>query len=61
MKKHTMVELNKIAIEMIEGRGVTLDDIVDLVWKLQMKYYPDLTREICLENIHSVQIGRAHV
>ena len=54
MKKHTMVELNKIAIEMIEGRGVTLDDIVDLVWKLQIKYYPDLTREICLENIHSV-------
>ena len=49
-----MEELNKIAIEMIERRGVKLDDIADLVWDLQIKYYPDLTKEICLENIHAV-------
>ena len=49
-----MEELNKIAIDMIEGRGVELDDIADLVWNLQIKYYPELTREICLENIEAV-------
>ena len=54
MRKYNMEELNKIAIEMIEGRGVELEDIADLVWNLQIKYYPDLTREICLENIHAV-------
>lgn len=54
MKKYTMKEMNKIAIEMIERRGVELEDIADLVWNLQIKYYPDLTREICLENIHAV-------
>lgn len=54
MKKYSMEEMNKIAIDMIERRGVTLDDIADLVLKLQFKYYPDLTREICLENIQAV-------
>lgn len=54
MKKYNMEELNKIAIEMIERRGVELEDIAELVLTLQRKYYPDLTKEICLENVHAV-------
>lgn len=54
MKKHSMEEMKKIAIDMIQSRGVELDDIADLVLTLQIKYYPDLTKEICLENIEAV-------
>lgn len=54
MKKYNMEEMNKIAIEMIQKRGVELDDIADLVLSLQIKYYPELTKEICLENIEAV-------
>ena len=54
MKRNNMKELNKIAVEMIERRGVELDDIADLVFNLQIKYYPDLTKEICLENVGAV-------
>lgn len=52
--KYNMVEMNRIAVEMIEERGVKLGDIVDLVMGLQEEYYPDLTREVCLENIQAV-------
>lgn len=54
MGKYNMEEMNKMAIEMIESRGVKLDDIADLVLHLQKAYYPELTRDICLENIHAV-------
>lgn len=54
MKKYNMEELNRIAVEMIERRGVELGDIADLVFNLQIKYYPDLTKEICLENVRAV-------
>lgn len=54
MKKYNMEEMNAMTIEMIERRGVELGDIADLVMHLQKKYYPDLTKEICLENINAV-------
>ena len=54
MAKYNMEELHEMTIEMLEKRGVTLEDIGELVLILQAKYYPDLTMEICLENIRAV-------
>ena len=56
-----MEEMNKIAIDMIKKRGVELDDIADLVLDLQIKYYPNLTKEICLENIEAVLMKRESI
>lgn len=54
MYNYNMKELKKTAIEMLEKRGVTLEDIGELVMELQLKYYPDLTMEICIENLEAV-------
>lgn len=54
MSKYTMKDLTKITIEMLERRGVTLEDIGELVLHLQSKYYKDLTLETCVENIRAV-------
>lgn len=54
MKKYNMEEMTEMTIEMLNRRGVELGDIGDLVMELQKKYYPDLTKEICLENINAV-------
>lgn len=61
MAKYSMDEMTKIAIEMIQRRGVELEDIADLVLKLQLQYYPDLTKEICIENIEAVLKKRESV
>lgn len=52
--KYNMVELNIMTIEMLNKRGVKLTDIAEIVLFLQTKYYPDLTLEVCLENIEAV-------
>lgn len=54
MSKYTMEELTKEAIEMLNRRGVELEDIGELVLFLQKRYYPDLTLEFCVENLESV-------
>ena len=54
MKKYSREELSQIAIDMLEKRGVTLEDIGDLVMHLQSQYYPDLTMEICIDNLKNV-------
>jgi len=54
MGSYNMEEMNTMAIDMIRRRGVELEDIADLVLHLQSGYYPELTKEICLENIHAV-------
>lgn len=54
MTKYNMEELNAMTIEMLERRGVKLVDIGELVLHLQKGYYPDLTLEVCLENIEAV-------
>lgn len=54
MGKYNMEELNKIAIEILEKRGVRLEDIGEIVLHLQEDYYPDLTLEICLESVEAV-------
>lgn len=54
MGKYNMEELHFMTIEMLEKRGVTLEDIADIVLVLQKQYYPDLTLDICLDNIKAV-------
>lgn len=40
--------------ELLTERGVTLDDIAELVMFLQKDYYEGLTKEICLHQIEKV-------
>ena len=54
MSKYNMEELTQEAIEMLNRRGVELEDIGELVLFLQKQYYPDLTLEFCIENLKSV-------
>ena len=54
MSKYTMEELTKEAIDMLNRRGVELEDIGELVLFMQKRYYPDLTLEFCVENLKSV-------
>lgn len=54
MSDYTMEDLHRIAIEMLEGRGVDIDDIADLVMTLQKEYYDNLTMEMCIDNVYAV-------
>lgn len=54
MPKYTMEELTKITIEILEGRGVKLEDIAKIVLHLQKDYNEGLTLEDCLENVEAV-------
>lgn len=40
--------------ELLHKRGVSIDDIADLVYFLQKDYYPGLTKDICIEQIEKV-------
>lgn len=53
-KKYNMDELHIMTVEMLERRGVNLEDIGKIVMFLQSKYYKDLTVEICVDNIRAV-------
>lgn len=54
MSDYTMEDLHRIAIEMLEGRGVDIEDIADLVMTLQKEYYDNLTMEMCIDNVYAV-------
>ena len=54
MRIYSNEELTQSSIELLEERGVTLDDIGELVMLLQADYYDDLTLEFCVENLKSV-------
>lgn len=51
-KKHDPVAV--AARQWLSERGVTVEDIADLVYFLQIKYHPELTMDICLENVEAV-------
>lgn len=51
MKKY---ELQKIAIEQLENRGVQLEDIAKIVLELQKEYLTDVTLEECITNLEHV-------
>ena len=50
----SMKELYKKSIEVLNERGVTLDDIAVLVKKLQKPYNPDIKIEVCYQNVDAV-------
>lgn len=52
--KYNMSELKQMTIEMLNRRGVELLEIAKIVQILQAPYYPELTLELCMENIHAV-------
>lgn len=46
--------MKETCLNLLKERGVTLDDIAELVFILQEKYVPQLTLDMCLENIDRV-------
>jgi len=52
--KYDMDELKKMTIEMLNRRGVELIEFAKIVKILQLPYYPDLTLDLCMENIDAV-------
>ncbi|MFG0212844.1 phosphatidylglycerophosphatase A [Brevibacillus porteri] len=41
-------------IELLEKRGVSMDDIAEIVMFLQSKYIPDITLDMCLDSVAAV-------
>ena len=39
---------------MIKSRGVKLEEIAEITFSLQSKYFPDLTIDECLHNVEKV-------
>lgn len=54
MGKYNMEDLTEITIETLERRGVKIQDIGEIVLFLQKDYYPNLTLDICIENVKAV-------
>jgi len=52
--KESMEKLHQKSIEILNERGVTIKDIAELVKVLQEPYNPDISLEICLENVDAV-------
>lgn len=42
------------ALSLLQERGVSLEDIADIVMFLQKQYVPDLQMEMCLESVNAV-------
>lgn len=53
-KKIKNQELQQKARELLEERGVTLNDIAELVYYLQSRYHEDLSMDDCLYNVNRV-------
>ena len=51
-------ELHARAVALIEERGVSVEDIADLVLHLQKSYVENLTMEECIENVKAVFLKR---
>jgi len=60
MVNKTTQNMKDICINLLNDRGVKIDDIVDIVYDLQKKYVPSLTREVCEEAIGRV-LGKREV
>ncbi|MED4584184.1 phosphatidylglycerophosphatase A [Brevibacillus choshinensis] len=44
----------EVVIDLLGKRGVSLDDIAEIVKFLQINYVPDLTNEMCMESVGAV-------
>lgn len=51
-------ELHRVALELLDRRGVKLEDIAELVHYLQKPYIKELTFEMCLDHVRSVLLKR---
>ncbi|WP_188206588.1 phosphatidylglycerophosphatase A family protein [Alkalibacillus aidingensis] len=49
-----MDTLEKVALELLKERGVTLNDMTELVYYLQSQYHDDLSKEECYDNVVKV-------
>lgn len=58
MTYYNMEQLNVMTIQLLKDRGVEIEDIADLVMKLQKSYYPELTMEQCIDSVHAVLMKR---
>jgi phosphatidylglycerophosphatase A len=47
-------KMKEICVNLLEKRCVTLDKIVEIVFDLQKKYVPDITKELCLNAVNRV-------
>lgn len=50
----SMKKLYQKSIEVLNARGVTIEDIAELVKKLQEPYTPDIGLEECIDNVDHV-------
>ena len=46
--------MKEICINLFDNRGVNLADIVEIVYALQKKYVPNITKELCLDAVSRV-------
>ncbi|MBO8170500.1 MAG: phosphatidylglycerophosphatase A [Bacillaceae bacterium] len=46
--------VREAALNRLKERGVTIDQIADIVYDLQVSYKPDLKKELCLESVEAV-------
>lgn len=53
-RKPNSAQVEAAAIQMLQQRGVSLEDIAELVYFLQKKYLSGLTNEACLESVRRV-------
>ncbi len=49
-----LTELKQRALELLDERGVRLEDLAELVLFLQNKYISDLTLDVCMEHVQAV-------
>ncbi|WP_181349529.1 phosphatidylglycerophosphatase A [Thalassobacillus sp. CUG 92003] len=55
---HNVTPLEETARKWLTDRGVTIDDMAELVYYLQSKYHDDLTLEDCKTNVDKVLTKR---
>jgi phosphatidylglycerophosphatase A len=61
MKKRVESSVVKeAAIQKLLERGVTLEEIAQIVYEMQIPYNPDLTLETCLDSVHKV-LGKREI
>ena len=54
MVREKQTELEQRARELLYERGVEIQDIAELVYYLQAKYFNDLTLDMCIYNVNRV-------
>ncbi|QNO15649.1 phosphatidylglycerophosphatase A [Alkalicella caledoniensis] len=46
--------MKKLIVEMLEQRGVKIEEIADLVLELQKPYLPNISLDVCIEQVEKV-------